>query len=81
MLVITGFVLADLSGANVCSAALYDTNLCEAARLRQSIFASALTASGVIALALLATAFPPRTSRGRSDANSEKLPEGASKES
>lgn len=56
-LVIAGFLLADLPGIGVCSGAIYDTNRCEAAQLRQSIFASALVVSGVIAVAVVAAAF------------------------
>ncbi len=53
VLCIVGFALADLPGISACSGDVFDTDLCEAARLRQTIFAAALTASGVIAAAIL----------------------------
>ena len=78
-LVVAGFVLADLSGTSACSGPIYDTSLCESARLRQSLFASSLAASGVIALALIVAASIIRGPRPWADANAAALPEKADK--
>lgn len=53
VLVAVGFGLADLPSISACSGTIIDVETCQAAQLRQAIFAAALTASGVIAAAIL----------------------------